>query len=209
MAENFNNISKIQYSSNPADLLKNVTLPKDAAGNIISNVGGFTIPSVPNPADALQSLKGKFPTEIGDKAAQKYKELQDKFNNLKKIPQKLKRPAEFKQKQLPQPKKFKKAELEKMKGLVGKAGSLKEQAMGITDKAKGALKDIKSQAQGLASQAQGFASQAQGLASQAQGLAQNLQSQAQGLASQAQSAVTNATSQLQSGVQGVLNQLPK
>jgi len=179
-----------------ADYLNNIVnknpLPIDPGNNlnrlgdsITKNLTNFEIPKPPNPNDALKGLEGKIPNkELADKAAAKFKEIQDKFNKLKKTKVNIKKPKVLKTKEIPVPKKFKKAELEKFKGLAGKVGSLKEKAIGITDKAKGALKDVKSQAQGLASQAQGLASQAQGLG-------------------------VNLPSQIQSNIQNVTNQLPK
>jgi DNA repair exonuclease SbcCD ATPase subunit len=152
------------------------------ASNLVNN---FNIPGIPKIDNPLKALEGKLPSkELADKAAAKYKELQDKLNNLKKTKVNIKKPKLFKPKEVPVPKKFKKAELEKLKGLT-------------------------TQAQGLASQAQGLASQAQGLASQAQGLAQNALSQAQGLASQAKglaSQAQGALSQVQSLQTTVLSQ---
>jgi hypothetical protein len=52
--------------------------------------------------------------ELADKAAAKYKELQDKLNSFKKTKVNIKKPKLFKPKQVPVPKKFKKAELEKL-----------------------------------------------------------------------------------------------
>lgn len=179
-----------------ADFLNNIVnknpLPIDPGNNlnrvgdsITKNLTNFEIPKLPNTNDTLKGLEGKIPNkELADKAAAKYKEIQDKLNKLKKTKVNIKKPKLLKTKEIPVPKKFKKAELEKLKGLTGNVSSLKEKAIGITDKAKGAIKDIKSQAQGLASQTQGLASQAQGLGS-------------------------NLQSQIQSNIQNVTNQLPK
>jgi len=181
MAEFLNNIVNKEISNlpiNPAETLGKI---QDTA-NLVNN---FNIPAIPKIDNPLKALEGKLPSkELADKAAAKYKELQDKLNSLKKTKVNIKKPKLFKPKQVPVPKKFKKAELEKLKGLA-------------------------SQAQGLASQAQGLASQAQGLASQAQGLAQNALSQAQGLASQAKglaSQAQGALSQVQSLQTTVLSQ---
>lgn len=116
-------------------------------------VSGFNIPTMPKIENPLQSLKDKLPSkELADKAAAKYKELQDKFNTLKKTKVSLKKPKPFKPKEIPLPKKFKKAELEKIKGLQGKIGDLKSQATGLVDKAKNAAQTVQSQATNLTSQ---------------------------------------------------------
>lgn len=175
MADFLNNI----VNNNPLPTNAGQSLGKIAdASSLIP--GNFEIPKIPNPNDVLSGLAGKIPNkELADKAAAKFKELQDKFNKLKKTKVNIKKPKPFKPKEIPLPKKFKKAELEKLKGLQGKIGSLKDQAQSLTGKAKGAMQNIQSQAQGLASQAQG-----------------------------AISGVQSTASQLQSGVQNSLNQIP-
>lgn len=192
MADFLNNITnKIPLPNNPQESLGKFA---DAASQI---PGNFNIPKIPNPNDALKGLEGKIPNkELADKAAAKFKELQDKFNKLKKTKVNIKKPKAFKPKEIPVPKKFKKAELDKLKGLSDKANSLKSQATGLADKAKDAAAKAKDAAEKVKNQAQGLASQAQGLTSQIQGVV-----------SQAQNAVTNASSGIQSGLGNALNQI--
>jgi len=160
MAEFINNVgSNLNITSNVGDLTGKFG---DALSNVPGIPSNFNIPKIPGVDDPLKSLQDKIPSkELADKAAQKFNELKDKFNNLKKQKVNLKKPKPFKIKELPVPKKFKKAELEKIKGLAGKVGSLKEQAMGITDKAKGALKNVQSQAQNAIGNVQGISSNLQ------------------------------------------------
>jgi hypothetical protein len=190
MAEFLNNIVNKQVANlpvNPAEALGKVQDAANLAGN-------FSIPGIPKINDPLKALEGKIPSkELADKAAAKYKELQDKLNSFKKTKVNIKKPKLFKPKQVPVPKKFKKAELEKLKGLASQAQGLASQAQGLGQSAL-------AQAQGIASQAKGLASQAQGLASQAQGLGQSLQktvlSQAENIVSKGQSAVSQIANTL-------------
>ena len=209
MAEFLNNIVNKEISNlpiNPADTLGKI---QDTA-NLVNN---FNIPAIPKIDNPLKALEGKLPSkELADKAAAKYKELQDKLNSLKKTKVNIKKPKLFKPKQVPVPKKFKKAELEKLKGLASQAQGLASQAQGLASQAQGLTQNALSQAQGLASQAKGLASQAQGALSQAKGLA----SQAQGALSQAQSLQKNVLSQAenivskgQSAVSQIANTLNK
>ena len=200
MAEFLNNIVNKQISNlpiNPADTLGKI---QDTA-NLVNN---FNIPAIPKIDNPLKALEGKLPSkELADKAAAKYKELQDKLNSLKKTKVNIKKPKLFKPKQVPVPKKFKKAELEKLKGLTAQAQGLASQAQGLTQNALSQAQGLASQAKGLASQAQGALSQAKGLASQAQGAlsqAQSLQktvlSQAENIVSKGQSAVSQIANTL-------------
>jgi hypothetical protein len=209
MAEFLNNIVNKEISNlpiNPAETLGKI---QDTA-NLVNN---FNIPAIPKIDNPLKALEGKLPSkELADKAAAKYKELQDKLNSLKKTKVNIKKPKLFKPKQVPVPKKFKKAELEKLKGLTAQAQGLASQAQGLASQAQGLTQNALSQAQGLASQAKGLASQAQGALSQAKGLA----SQAQGALSQAQSLqktvlsqAENIVSKGQSAVSQIANTLNK
>jgi hypothetical protein len=209
MAEFLNNIVNKEISNlpiNPADTLGKI---QDTA-NLVNN---FNIPAIPKIDNPLKALEGKLPSkELADKAAAKYKELQDKLNSLKKTKVNIKKPKLFKPKQVPVPKKFKKAELEKLKGLTAQAQGLASQTQGLASQAQGLTQNALSQAQGLASQAKGLASQAQGALSQAKGLA----SQAQGALSQAQSLqktvlsqAENIVSKGQSAVSQIANTLNK
>jgi len=209
MAEFLNNIVNKEISNlpiNPAETLGKI---QDTA-NLVNN---FNIPAIPKIDNPLKALEGKLPSkELADKAAAKYKELQDKLNSLKKTKVNIKKPKLFKPKQVPVPKKFKKAELEKLKGLTAQAQGLASQTQGLASQAQGLTQNALSQAQGLASQAKGLASQAQGALSQAKGLA----SQAQGALSQAQSLqktvlsqAENIVSKGQSAVSQIANTLNK
>jgi hypothetical protein len=186
MAEFLNNIVNKEISNlpiNPADTLGKI---QDTA-NLVNN---FNIPAIPKIDNPLKALEGKLPSkELADKAAAKYKELQDKLNSLKKTKVNIKKPKLFKPKQVPVPKKFKKAELEKLKGLTAQAQGLASHAQGLTQNAL-------SQAQGLASQAKGLASQAQGALSQAQSLQKTVLSQAENIVSKGQSAVSQIANTL-------------
>jgi hypothetical protein len=193
MAEFLNNIVNKEISNlpiNPADTLGKI---QDTA-NLVNN---FNIPAIPKIDNPLKALEGKLPSkELADKAAAKYKELQDKLNSLKKTKVNIKKPKLFKPKQVPVPKKFKKAELEKLKGLTAQAQGLASQAQGLASQAQGLTQNTLSQAQGLASQAKGLASQAQGALSQAQSLQKTVLSQAENIVSKGQSAVSQIANTL-------------
>ena len=200
MAEFLNNIVNKEISNlpiNPAETLGKI---QDTA-NLVNN---FNIPAIPKIDNPLKALEGKLPSkELADKAAAKYKELQDKLNSLKKTKVNIKKPKLFKPKQVPVPKKFKKAELEKLKGLASQAQGLASQAQGLASQAQGLASQAQgltqnalSQAQGLASQAKGLASQAQGALSQVQNLQTTVLSQAQNIASKGQSAVAQIAKEI-------------
>ena len=193
MAEFLNNIVNKEISNlpiNPAETLGKI---QDTA-NLVNN---FNIPAIPKIDNPLKALEGKLPSkELADKAAAKYKELQDKLNSLKKTKVNIKKPKLFKPKQVPVPKKFKKAELEKLKGLASQAQGLASQAQGLASQAQGLTQNALSQAQGLASQAKGLASQAQGALSQVQNLQTTVLSQAQNIASKGQSAVAQIAKEI-------------
>jgi hypothetical protein len=193
MAEFLNNIVNKEISNlpiNPADTLGKI---QDTA-NLVNN---FNIPAIPKIDNPLKALEGKLPSkELADKAAAKYKELQDKLNSLKKTKVNIKKPKLFKPKQVPVPKKFKKAELEKLKGLTAQAQGLASQTQGLASQAQGLTQNALSQAQGLASQAKGLASQAQGALSQVQSLQKTVLSQAENIVSKGQSAVSQIANTL-------------
>jgi hypothetical protein len=156
MAEFLNNIVNKEISNlpiNPADTLGKI---QDTA-NLVNN---FNIPAIPKIDNPLKALEGKLPSkELADKAAAKYKELQDKLNSLKKTKVNIKKPKLFKPKQVPVPKKFKKAELEKLKGLTAQAQGLVSQAQGALSQAQSLQKTVLSQAENIVSKGQSAVSQ--------------------------------------------------
>ncbi len=193
MAEFLNNIVNKEISNLPINPTEALGKIQDAS-NLVNN---FNIPGIPKIDNPLKALEGKLPSkELADKAAAKYKELQDKLNNLKKTKVNIKKPKLFKPKEVPVPKKFKKAELEKLKGLTTQAQGLASQAQGLASQAQGLAQNALSQAQGLASQAKGLASQAQGALSQVQSLQTTVLSQAQNIASKGQSAVAQIAKEI-------------
>lgn len=167
MADFLNNVvnkSPIELPINAQNALGKI----EGATNLANN---FNIPGIPKIDDPLKALEGKIPSkELADKAAAKFKELQDKFNNLKKTKISLKKPKLFKPKEIPIPKKFKKAELDKLKSIQNKIGDLKSQATNLADKAKEAADKAKNAAQSIQSQVTN-------LTSQVKNSAQSIQSQ--------------------------------